>query len=296
MSVKDDLRSVLSELSPIIAGFKLAVIVIGYFGFGSVAKWIISHWYPFTRWVWDQLTGLFLLPELPLIVKDSLTALIFFLPLGIIAIGQRIRGLDKSEDRHRVSGAFFGFLFLFLICKDVITSIASSISSSAQGVITLIGAERLSIVSDTILYVYACILVAFFVFRGGSYVSRIEKYSSATKKYAFFNKCRDMDEALKTAMARSKKKFFRITSIVLLFYISLIGLLLVINSGQLNTGAIIGAIVILAVIVASLLSSIFFAPKKLFITTGAAVAFVLAAVLFEGFMTAKAFMETIPAG
>ena len=49
MSIRDDLKSVLKELSSILAGFKLALIVISYFGLGSVAKWVISHWYPFTR-------------------------------------------------------------------------------------------------------------------------------------------------------------------------------------------------------------------------------------------------------
>ena len=112
---------VLLELSPILAGFKLALIVIGWFGLGSVASWVIERWYPFTRWVWDQMTEFFLWPTLPIVVKDSLTALVFFLPLGIGAIFQA-RHKDESRFRQRLLGTFFGCFFLVLICRDVLSS------------------------------------------------------------------------------------------------------------------------------------------------------------------------------
>lgn len=135
MSFKNDVKSVLVELSPILAGFKLAVIVIGYFGLGSVAKWVISYWYPFTRWVWDSVANLLYLPIFPVIVKDSLTALIFFLPLGGAALWRKVAGRTGEGDSHRVLGAAFGSLFLIIICKDVLQTIAESLASPAQDLI-----------------------------------------------------------------------------------------------------------------------------------------------------------------
>lgn len=55
---------------------------------------------------------------------------------------------------------------------------------------------------------------------------------------------------------------------------------------------IIGAIFILTLILLSLLLAIFYAPRKLYLTTGVAIAFIFAAVLFEVFVLAKQFMET----
>ena len=78
MNFGKDTKLILVELTPILAGFKLAVIVIGYFGFGSFAKWVISYWYPFTRLVWDTIMNTFSLLILPILVKVSLTALVFF--------------------------------------------------------------------------------------------------------------------------------------------------------------------------------------------------------------------------
>ena len=132
MTLKHDIKSVALELSPILAGFKLGVIVIGYLGLGSVAKWVISYWYPFTRLLWDSVAHFLSLPIFPVIVKDSLTALVFFLPLGMTAIWQKLSGKTDSNDSHRIMGAVFGLLFLFIICKDVMSSILSSLALSIQ--------------------------------------------------------------------------------------------------------------------------------------------------------------------
>ncbi len=154
MKIKNDLLLVLRELSPILAGFKLALIVTGWFGLGSVAQWVITRWYPFTRWVWDQVTAYFEFPELPVVVKDSLTALVFFLPLGIGALLSRNNNMTAGSIlRHRLLAAFFGVLFLGLICKDVFTSIAEAIanqpnSSDARIVATI---EKISSYMDGVV-------------------------------------------------------------------------------------------------------------------------------------------------
>lgn len=127
MTIRNDVKSVARELSPILAGFKLAVIVIGYFGFGSLAKWIIQFWYPFTRWVWDQITFNLSLPNLPNTVKDSLTAFVFFLPLGVTALLNLKNGnAELTSAPKRSFALFLGLLLLVIVCKDAVTEIASN--------------------------------------------------------------------------------------------------------------------------------------------------------------------------
>lgn len=124
MRMSENLRGLLSEFSALLAGFKLGMILIGWFGFGSVAKWVIEHWYPFTRWIWDMVAISFNFPALPIAVKDSLTALVFFLPLGLTALF-----LPRSEDAANQSKAirlvalFLGIALLLVVSKDAIGEI-----------------------------------------------------------------------------------------------------------------------------------------------------------------------------
>lgn len=292
MSIKDDIKLVLTELSPILAGFKLAVMVVGYFGLGSVAKWIISYWYPFTRWVWDQVAIQLSFPELPLIVKDSLTALIFFLPLGITAIFQRIRGEDKDEGRHRISSALFGFLFLFLICKDVIGSIINSLSSLQEINLEPINSfVKLPFIiiedaSSIILPIYIVVIIAYLVVR-------LLARSHSQEEDSFFGSFLMLEDKVKNDLRKYNRAAVKISSFVSAITFPVFSIYIILTSGLDDASAIIGAFAILTVIVISLLLAIFYAPKKLFITTGAAIAFVLAAALFEGFMIAKSFMESV---
>lgn len=289
MLFKENIKSVLTELSPIVAGFKLAVIVIGYFGLGSVAKWIISYWYPFTRWVWDQVAIQLSFPEFPLIVKDSLTALVFFMPLGIIAIIQMIRGEERNEEKHRISSALFGFLFLFLICKDVISSIVSSLSSSLQAFsyeTTLYSSEY----STFFIAFYMVLIAVYFAIR--LMAAKQSHYEAGS----FFEAFLRVESRIKNNLVKKSKTIFKTNFYMTIVALPLFCVYLILVNDSVDAGAIVGAIGILIVIVISLLLAIFYAPKKLFITTGAAIAFVLAALLFESFVTFKSFMESVSSG
>ena len=57
--------------------------------------------------------------------------------------------------------------------------------------------------------------------------------------------------------------------------------------------AVVVSMGILFLILLSLLLAILYAPKKLYVTTGAAIAFVLTAAFFEAFIIAKSFMESV---
>jgi hypothetical protein len=74
-------QEVLTIAGPVVAGFQLAVAVIGYVGVGALASWVVSVWFPFTREMWQLLIQYMKLPfHLTNIEKDSLTTLVFFYP------------------------------------------------------------------------------------------------------------------------------------------------------------------------------------------------------------------------
>jgi len=123
MTIAREAKLVVRELSPILAGFKLAAIVISYIGFGSVAKWFVEYWYPFTRKLWDWITASLSIPEFTVPVKDSLTALLFFLPLGLTAIYQCLYPPERiSSNTYRAFAGILGILFFYLVTKDALAA------------------------------------------------------------------------------------------------------------------------------------------------------------------------------
>lgn len=283
MSFKEDLKSILTELSPILAGFKLAVIIIGYFGLGSVAKWIISYWYPFTRWIWDQVSITLFLPEFPIIVKDSLTALMFFLPLGIVAVLHHLKGTNTGTSNHRFWGAVFGFIFLFVICKDTFGSIYEAISFKAHQ----------SEGNNKSWLEVMGVLISFVILLTALYLLRKKALASPQTESSFFNVIRQFFEWINMSLDKNKLTILKVNVFVSLGFpiYTLSSAIGVANTDE--TIPIILASVIMFFILLSLLLSIFFSPKKLFITTGASIAFILAAMFFEAFIGAKEFMESI---
>lgn len=286
MSIKNDAKSVAKELSPILAGFKLALIVVGYFGIGSVAKWVLTHWYPFTRWVWDKFCEYFTIPLFPIPLKDSLTALIFFIPLGSSALLSFLRNDDDEYNiTHRFFGSFFGITFLFIICKDALTSIGNSISNieTSKEIINKIK-ESIQTAYDIFnnipswtwfLIIATYISVAFFMY---FYFTRSEKRRALflvySKKYTIYNLI-----------------FF--LSILLLFSIYFIIISVMDPSGGMEISLIL-SISIIIIILSIIIASIAFVPKKLFLTAGACIAFVIAALCFEISIAVISFIERAP--
>ncbi|WP_411351274.1 hypothetical protein PNH50_12885 [Leisingera aquaemixtae] len=272
------------------AGFKLALIVISYFGLGSVAKWIISYWYPFTRWIWDYICDYLTFPHLPILIKDSLTALVFFLPLGVNALWQIRNGATEDfQKSHRILGGVFGVLFLVIICKDVFTSIASAVAALPQGfsdnyqpkivqkVISL--AEAVGQIPD------AAVGIAF-----GAYASLVTiGLAYARKRYGVI--------PARQMLSRGFKLFYKTFSFAAIS-LSLLsgvatGMSLANGLGEHST-AILASLAILLTIMGLIGAAAAFSPKKLFLTTGAAIGFIFAAVLFETTVSAIRFIETIP--
>lgn len=274
MSIRSDLRSISQEFSSILAGFKLALIVISYFGLGSVAKWFISHWYPFTRWVWDVLCNYFTLPIFPDVVKDSLTALVFFLPLGITAfIEFSRRDINQNKNTHRFFGAFFGLFFVVLICKDALSVIASAVlENAASGFIFNFLTRLNDLLINLPSWYYVVTFVVYTIFAASIYFST--------------RKNRNFYSLLMKSIRRS--------NFTVLILIS-IGLILTIGASFFSVeSAILFAVSIMLIILLILFAAVAFAPRKLFVAAGAGIAFIVAALLFEFAVWLIAFIETAP--
>lgn len=133
MKVPPGLHELLRELSALLAGFKLALIVIGWFGAGSVAKWVLEHWYPFTRWVWDVFAIALSFPQLPIAIKDSLTALVFFMPLGVTALLWPSNSqIGNTSVWIRLIAIVLGLILLLVVSKDAIFEIFSNTTEITQ--------------------------------------------------------------------------------------------------------------------------------------------------------------------
>ena len=288
MKPKETGRAILDELSPILAGFKLAVILIGYFGVGSFAKWVVTYWYPFTRWIWDSVASFLSLPEFPLLVKDSLTALFFFLPLGVTAIVQKSKGDKSGSESYRVIGAFFGLLFLFVICRDVMISIFDALAQSYKDFSSKLPERN----QDFSLAIVAS-LYAFMGLALGTLMAIARRAPKHGK--GFWSGVRRSEEKARHLILKYRKPFFRLNSWFLGITFIIVSVAFVVRLGSETAIPIAIAMLLLFLILISLLLAILYAPKKLYVTTGASIAFILAAVFFEVFIYAKSFMEGVVA-
>lgn len=279
MSIREDLKSVLSELSPILAGFKLAVIIISWFGFGSVASWIVGHWYPFTRWVWDQVAIMISLPTFPDVVKDSLTALVFFLPLGVSALFKRDSSIQSSA-LHRFLGAMFGIGILLVICKDVISEIIIYISSldrdaAESPLIKFINNEFYPILGTgglALVSLIAFIAYILFFFRMYKRVRKIDP------------------EGVRRIMSELKRNGIKASLLTGFTSIGIFVISFVVAEDGISPISL--ALAILFIIISLMSAAIAFVPRKLFIATGASLAFIAAALCFELAVFAISFIET----
>lgn len=286
MSIKEDLRAVFKELSPILAGFKLALIVISYFGLGSVAKWVISHWYPFTRWLWDGVCNFLSIPAFPVVVKDSLTALVFFIPLGVTAaIEFRLGSSSQNRNTHRLLGAFFGFLFLIIICKDAITSIGFALSAVApdsryDGALAKFASQIVSDLNSIPKWTPVALALAHSVATYAIYLY-VRKSPSRSEKLAVW-----LQGVWRVALR--SLAFSSAISALCVMYLA--------TSGYIHGAgiAVVSSIAIMFAILAILSSAVIFAPRKLYITAGACLAFVAAAICFELLVATISFIESAP--
>lgn len=101
------LRKFLEEIGPVFAGFQVASSIIGFFGIGAVAKWILENWLPFTRWAWTEIFSFIHFPDISTAEKDALTTLAFFAPMAISSLWA-YWGNDADEKPLEIENESFG--------------------------------------------------------------------------------------------------------------------------------------------------------------------------------------------
>lgn len=77
----------LRRLSVYTAGFQVYSTLTGILALGTVGNWIATHWHGITRAFWDLLLVKILALDwrLSVLEKDALTAVVFFLPMGVLS-------------------------------------------------------------------------------------------------------------------------------------------------------------------------------------------------------------------
>ena len=114
--------------SQLLAGLKLTAAFMTFFGIGTIGQWLISTFYPFTRLLWSDLLSWLKLPDISNLEKDALTALLFFLPLGVSSAISALFKQDEVDSQDalradRTTAIIFGTLFFLIVCGGLITNL-----------------------------------------------------------------------------------------------------------------------------------------------------------------------------
>lgn len=138
--LKEKVGVALAIIGPVAAGFNVATYILSFLGAGALARWIIDHWFPFTRWVWENL---FLIIELPNVTdseKDALTTLVFFMPLGLWALffGHTKKSLRSDHEFSwalKLAGVATGIVFLSIVGLNFLLEFSSA---AADTIVTML--------------------------------------------------------------------------------------------------------------------------------------------------------------
>jgi len=140
------MRRLLGEIGPLLAGFQIAVSIVGFFGIGAVAKWILINWFPFTRWIWTEFFSFLKLPEITAEEKDALTTFSFFAPMAISSfiswwrrdtdtVPQSASEIDTAKEiRLRIYATLIGAGFMVVVGGSVIQDAVALFTTEAPKV------------------------------------------------------------------------------------------------------------------------------------------------------------------
>lgn len=111
------------------AALTLFGLLSGIYALGPVGLWIHDHWLPVTRHIWAAIFGWIAIP-VPDDVKDTLTAIVFFLPL-IVRPGRDARwGPDNlPKDTQTMIAAALGVGIIWLLSRDALDQMNTVLNS-----------------------------------------------------------------------------------------------------------------------------------------------------------------------
>lgn len=264
MSTDSNKQSVYEHFAYLLAAFKVASYTLVLFQIGSVAAWLEEYWFPFTHFIWDSLTTILRLPELPLYVKDSLTALLFFLPLGVSTINSsKLSRKSTASLKTTVIAAVFGILILYLMASFVIKVFIHG---------SLIGVNAFDS-SWFLLYLLSIVLL--------SIISDISR--SAEIKESNFKR---LIHALGGGIFLSVIVLIIFGSFAMLFF-TLVGIYITVPSYKF----LVTSIIVLTVM--CIVRTVYFRSDLMFKLAGAVLALILSAAVFELVLHLKVTVENI---
>ena len=273
MSISNQLKSVIRELTPILAGLKIAAILLTWIGVGSAASWVIEYWYPFTRNVWDYVCKLISIPNLSLEVKDTLTAFIFFLPLGVNALMVKLKGESESVSGSlRVIAGSLAAFFLIVIAKEGILHL-----NMWDGFEMTSYEEGFSIMFLWLMLILGGFGYSFYFVGEFSHRMKLERkvYTQGGSDFKF---------------DRIIKRRNRWEKVSLIVYGSIVSLLLVILSDDwYRPVAIIGLVI---ASIGCIKESLKHTPSKLLLVAGSTTSFIFAAFFYEVILIAHEKVES----
>ncbi len=124
-----------SVLSPLPAAFNVVAALATFFWIGQIGDWLIDHWLPLMRAVWDGLVAA--LPfRLSLTVedKDALTGVVFFLPFGIAGMAAWASGeawrYEAARSERTMTLLYTAAALIAVIC---LAAVSFQIVSDAFG-------------------------------------------------------------------------------------------------------------------------------------------------------------------
>jgi hypothetical protein len=260
------------NFSAMLAGFQLAISLVGFFSLTALAKWIVSEWIPFTRWVWDQISLRFNLPIFSDIEKDALTNLAFFTPMAISSVVFYIVDGKNNENRPNYPLALIlGFGFFIIMGRDVI----QEIFRAAEDMPTNFVIEALEPLVELVTVVYSASIMLFFI------VFIVPR---------FFGKEIELDHHI-------FKWFFYLVaascSLAAIFYLSLFSATMF--EFVMHTPATAGVVVFgcFVAVIISLMVTVYFDASRMSVVFGALTAFVLSSFVYDGVMWLAGFIEGV---
>lgn len=300
-------RKIIDEIGPALAGFQIAVSIIGYFAIGAIAKWIIENWFPFTRWVWDELFQKLNLPDLSVAEKDALTTVAFFMPMAISSVySWREKNMSKSDEvisenienreaRYRIYAALIGAFFMIVVGGSVINdvfvlfgNVGAELTLDEEKNKHILDPEFFANFGLIISVLTAVMMIAFALYWLIQRSSRLDNKTKQTLEKVSRRAKPIFTQTASTALASTLASIVSALTSLLSFGTMLGGIIA--SASQLGFIRTASPILILL----SLITTVFLHPKRLLQTAGVVVALIVASVGWDAAVFVVKMVESVP--
>jgi hypothetical protein len=286
------MRRFLDEISPLLAGFQIAVSIVGFFGIGTVATWILEHWLPLTRLAWTRILELVNVPDISSPEKDALTTLAFFAPMAISSFiswytrknpnrtepwTETLESDVAKEVRLRIMAAVVGTIFMIAVGGSVVQDAVTLFTTDSPTTVDVsVRKPVFNIETFAQIGLLVSVLTFLLAVSVSIYVLSIRsKRLSYRVKYAIVFLTKYAKPVRKNVYSAA----FGVATSIISSLLSLVSFAtmfggIIFASGQLGLIRTTAPLLVLT----SLLATIFLDPTRLLKTGGVVIAFVLASL------------------